>query len=1259
MRSRRLGPRCTPALLVLACACAPVARPRLALLPARPPDAAALQAAEAFHAAAGADGLRQALRSLGRVAPESALYHEAAATVAHLELRTDDCFEHLLAALRDPAGDAPLLNLARLWELPWTGEQRRRAVALLSGLQDAHPSPEVRAHAAWLQARLLWGRGDPEGSRAARRALGLGLDLAVIGPFDNDQGKGYDAVYPPEEEIDISGTYHGSRVDVRWRPRPPRAPDQGVYELEQLFTPTRWSVAYAVGAVEAPAAGAYELRIGSTDPLKVWVNGTLVFEAERLADSLLFDQLVLPVQLVAGANRVLLKSAQRTGSWRLHARLTGQGGEPAPGVVSLAPGTPPAAGPPPGPKVGLAGLVERRVAALPEGSARRAWHAAMWAALLEDDRLALTRAEELVARHPRNLVARYRHLVQAWGHGERGRAADLLDTLVTEAGEALPILRLKRARFLRQEKLYEEARALLTGLRSALPDRAPVPRALARLLDEERWTDARCQALDDALRLRPGWHSVMIDLADCVDDQGYRHRAEALLRAVLDDVPWRLGALDRLQRWARDRGDLEEARALAGRLTRIAPEVAWVWVRLGGTHRRAGDHEAAAAAFRRALEVDPDYPRAWRVLGRLAYIGGDREGAIRSWEESLAREEDQRLARRLEWLKAASPEPWERDIPDGPAIRAVVAGRERVEVHPAADLVDLLDHQVTRLNADGSATDVVTLVMHVVNEDGRDRVTRVRLPSGGRVLVTRAYAVDPDGGRVQASSIRDRRVRFRKLSVGSTVVLQYRHYGRPQRYLTGHLDRRWWFNDRARQRPLSQWVLWLSKKHTLHEHVPPGVARSERAEGADRRVSWTALDVPPAVAEPRMPSWNEVARVMAMTTVPSWDEFLRWEDALLAGAFRRSPEVVALAQGLVGDAPTALDRVRRIHRFLLEEIRYEKDYESRIAGVKPHPAPVVLERRYGDCKDKAVLFLTLARVVGIEAHLALVRTRRRGPILRDLPMQQFNHVIVWIPPQPGIDEGRFFDPTADALDVDALRTDNPGTLALLYDPVRREHAWREVPFQPPAVHAREVEHDLTLVPDGGAEGTTAVTWRGRGAAWFRRKARNPEELAQEVQSMAANLLPGATVRSHEVVEARDLERPAALRLEARVPGLGRREDRDLRVRIPGPTWHRSFFRLERRRHPLVLGVPDLYRYRIRLRPPPGAELVRLPADGAVETECLALRRTARQAEGAVVVELLSESRCERIPAEAYEVYRRRVEDIVRLLGEEVVFRLPE
>ena len=90
-----------------------------------------------------------------------------------------------------------------------------------------------------------------------------------------------------------------------------------------------------------------------------------------------------------------------------------------------------------------------------------------------------------------------------------------------------------------------------------------------------------------------------------------------------------------------------------------------------------------------------------------------------------------------------------------------------------ANIVHLMDDEVSLLGSDGSSSNVITTVSYAVNQKGRDDLTRLNLRAGGRHRLLKAYAVGPDGIR-QEASIRGRTVRFRQLKVGSTVVLQYR-----------------------------------------------------------------------------------------------------------------------------------------------------------------------------------------------------------------------------------------------------------------------------------------------------------------------------------------------------------------------------------------------------------------------------------------------------------------------------------------------------
>ena len=69
----------------------------------------------------------------------------------------------------------------------------------------------------------------------------------------------------------------------------------------------RWPVGLAVylrGTVEVPEAGEYRLRIGHDDWLKIWVNGRYI---NTLRHEKGFDVATVPVNLEAGANRIMLK----------------------------------------------------------------------------------------------------------------------------------------------------------------------------------------------------------------------------------------------------------------------------------------------------------------------------------------------------------------------------------------------------------------------------------------------------------------------------------------------------------------------------------------------------------------------------------------------------------------------------------------------------------------------------------------------------------------------------------------------------------------------------------------------------------------------------------------------------------------------------------------------------------------------------------------------------------------------------------------
>ena len=123
---------------------------------------------------------------------------------------------------------------------------------------------------------------------------------------------------------------------------------------------------------------------------------------------------------------------------------------------------------------------------------------------------------------------------------------------------------------------------------------------------------------------------------------------------------------------------------------------------------------------------------------------------------------------------------------------------------------------------------------------------------------------------------------------------------------------------------------------------------------------------------------------------------------LVSEALETHSDLEKLAVDLTAGVTEPRAKFDKLFHYVAQEIRYQQDYENTIAGVRPHSCPVVLERGYGDCKDKAVVLIALLRTLGIDAWPALVNTDWHDGIGTWLPSPgAFNHVIVVAEPEPG------------------------------------------------------------------------------------------------------------------------------------------------------------------------------------------------------------------------------------------------------------------
>jgi transglutaminase-like putative cysteine protease len=460
-----------------------------------------------------------------------------------------------------------------------------------------------------------------------------------------------------------------------------------------------------------------------------------------------------------------------------------------------------------------------------------------------------------------------------------------------------------------------------------------------------------------------------------------------------------------------------------------------------------------------------------------------------------------------------------------------------------------------------------------------------------------------------------------------------------------------------RQLVRARWLVQVPAGRALAVDVRGPVRHEVRREGSHDVHVFTAADVPPLVPEPSMPPARDLLATVTLSTLTDWREYVEWERALLREVFESNAELRQLAARLVDGTSSPRERLERIYHYVAREIRYQQDYETTIAGVRPHSCPVVLERGYGDCKDKAVLMILLAREAGLELRFAILRTTTAGRVLRDVPNQQFNHAIVYVPAQEGIGEGFFMDPTTDGLDVGNLREDDQGATALVIDPNGGRFEFLDIPFQESGHQYLRCAVDVRIASSDAAHAEARCTARGSDAAGVRRTVRNAERARQLYQGFANMIFSGATVTRASSRNADDIWRPVELELGLDASAALQPRGGEHRMPIPSsfPLAHAT--RLEARRLPLRLGPPDSQRWQITYELPPGGRIVRAPENFDVTHACFRVSRSTVVRGRRATVAIEYERSCPEIAPEHYAELRRLAQRAWNQLQTEMVFDL--
>lgn len=416
------------------------------------------------------------------------------------------------------------------------------------------------------------------------------------------------------------------------------------------------------------------------------------------------------------------------------------------------------------------------------------------------------------------------------------------------------------------------------------------------------------------------------------------------------------------------------------------------------------------------------------------------------------------------------------------------------------------------------------------------------------------------------------------------------------------------------------------------------VVDGERALDWDRRAVAALIreDMLPPGYDPSV--WVEWSDFAAWTDVVAWATPMYTAGTVDAALKARIDAIVAASKDRESQLLAALKLVQT-------EIRY-LGIELGTSSHRPEQSSVVYQRRFGDCKDKTMLLVTLLHALGFEAEPAFVNTKARAEVEGFLPSPlAFDHVIVraklddrvlWLDGTNTIEGGtldvREPPPFGRALVV------SPKTAAL--EPIVRprpaapltsvEETWVVADFQGPAtldVHTVHRRHE-------------ADDWRDRLATEPR------SEIERLFLNFYAKIDPGVSQLAAPTFADDPKANVFEIREHYRIPAFWKNEERFFEPYALERVFQRP--RIVLRTMPLAVPFPLKAEHRIEVRFPAAYEST--PDHRVLEDATLKLESDYRSDGNVVTIRYALETKRDTVPAAEVAEYLamlERVDDAMR------------
>jgi len=688
-------------------------------------------------------------------------------------------------------------------------------------------------------------------------------------------------------------------------------------------------------------------------------------------------------------------------------------------------------------------------------------------------------------------------------------------------------------------------------------------------------------------------------------------------------------------------------------ILRVQPESVTVWRKLAQLQLNSGDLLKAKDSMLRAIELEPRNSEAHRQLATIYS------------RLHLQQKADKELMAASEMLRKTEPA-----NPDsGLLANAEKLATESLRHPPTEEDIALADIRIQELDNKGLSRTHVQQLFYVGSEAGAGshRTSSIRYsPASETLQVLHARVWKPNGSVIDAQEegesavgdnavsmyydMRSRQLRFTGLEKGDVTELEYLlsptltvspypGYFGELITLASHMPAR-----------LQRYALIYPAAQHIFVHAERVSAPATTERDGVRTLVWELHDVPALPREPRSPGITETSPYLHLSTMADWQKLGAWYAELIRPQFALDQPLHKQLERLMQGRHSDQEKISAIQEFVLRSTHYVA-LEFGIYSYKPYPVSQTYARRFGDCKDKASLMIALLRAAGIEAEIALVRTRSLGDVApTPASIALFDHAIVYIPKY-----SMWLDGTAEYAGSE-LPAEDQGALALTVS-LNGAAQLRQVPMSSAADNYTKRIIHAELTRQGVLHFNGSTVTHGDGAPELRRELAVPEQQLAFYRQRLAEVFPTIRVDSVAVHGAQDLGSDVSVDFEG---ALNASQNKS--VVTLGSSWMRRAYvatlaPTSSRTEDLVLGSPWTAEEEIHVALPSGAVVQQLPANQEIKTDFGSARLYYTKFAHEIVIKSRLEIAKSRISVQEYPAFHQFCSAVERSFRTEIVVGL--